>query len=82
MADSETQRGRRDYWYAFAGTCVFMLIWAFTPLGQTVTGLVGQFRGSLRDWTWPVAGLAFFWLCRLALYLLRKRGKPAGADIR
>jgi len=64
---------RHDAWYASAATVGFMLIWAMTPVGGLLTRLVGRIDAALVDWAWPLVGLAFFWLCRLGIYLARRR---------
>lgn len=74
--------GRRDYWYAFAATVGFMLVWGMTPVGDVVTRLVASIDARLVDWAWPLVGLTFFWLCRLGLFLIRRRLPPAEGNIR
>jgi len=74
--------GRRDYWYAFVATVGFMFLWGMTPVGDVLTRLIASIDHRLVAWAWPLVGLAFFWLCRLGLFLVRKQSKPAGGDVR
>lgn len=73
MSATSATVGKRDYSYAFAATVGFMLIWGATPLGDLLTGLMTAIDARLADWAWPLAGLAFFWLCRLGVFLIRRR---------
>jgi hypothetical protein len=73
-----TRRPRSDLLYAYAATVVFMMAWFFSPLGNFVFGLAARVHPMLVVWSWPIAGLTFFWLTRLFLHLRRKR--PARTD--
>lgn len=74
--------GRRDYWYAGAATVGLMMAWGLTPVGEVLTRRIASIDARLEDWAWPLVGLAFFWLCGLALFLFRKRVLTAQSNMR
>ena len=57
------------YRAAFLVTIVVMGFWIFTDLGDLAARLFA--RVGLAQWSWPISGVAIFWLTYFALRSLQ-----------
>jgi hypothetical protein len=68
---------KHESWVAFGATCLFMVIWVFSPLGEFVSHLIAEVNPDFARYAWPVCGLSVFWAVRLALFVRARRHSEA-----